>query len=130
MNDKISLAMQSPEPIRVQLGEIAVTDSWVSTPAGSYPLRGTTWTVANQTYVNDVIPGWAIGLAVVFFIFCLLGLLFLTIKEKRVHGTIGVTVQGPDFSYSTLIPARHEGVQYQVTQQVNWIRAQVAHLSA
>ncbi len=80
----MSLASTPSEPIRVQLGDIGVTDTRVHTPVGSYPLRGTTWTVSNQTFVTQGIPAWAIVLAIVFFIFCLLGLLFLLVKERGV----------------------------------------------
>jgi hypothetical protein len=117
------------EPIRVQLGQIACTDTRVHTPIGSYPLAGTTWTVTNQSYLSESIPAWAIVAAIVFFIFCLLGLLFLLVKERRITGSVQVSVQGPGFAYSSLIPANSEMALYQVTERVNWIRAQVAQLS-
>jgi hypothetical protein len=116
------------EPIRVQLGQIACTDTRVHTPIGSYPLAGTTWTVTNQSYLTESIPAWAIVAAIVFFIFCLLGLLFLLVKERRITGSVQVSVQGPGFAYSSLIPANSEMALYQVTERVNWIRAQVARL--
>ena len=117
------------EPIRVQLGQIACTDNRVHTPIGSYPLAGTTWTVTNQSYVTESTPGWAIVFAIIFFIFCLLGLLFLLVKERKIIGSVQVSVQGPGFAYSALVPAYNEMAVYQVTERVNWIRAQVARLS-
>ncbi|SRR5260221_7822376 len=117
------------EPIRVNLGQIACSDTRVHTPVGSYPLAGTTWTVTNQSYVTESIPGWAIVLAILFFLLCLLGLLFLLVKERRITGSIQVSVQGPGFAYSTLIPAYTEMAIYQVNDQVNWIRGQVARLT-
>ena len=84
----MSLAHPQQEPIRLTVGQIAVTDTQVHTPIGAYPLRGTTWTVSNQTFVTSSIPGWAIVLAIVFFIFCLLGLLFLLVKERRISGAV------------------------------------------
>jgi sensor histidine kinase YesM len=125
------MSLASPpqyEPIRIHLGQIACTDTRVHTPVGSYPLAGTTWTVTNQSYVTESIPGWAIVLAIIFFIFCLLGLLFLLVKERRTSGSVQVSVQGPGFAYSSLIPAYNEMAIYQVTERVNWIRAQVARL--
>lgn len=118
------------EPIRVRLCDIACTDSQVLTPFGSYPLRGTSWSVTNQTYVTDSIPAWAIVLAIVFFIFRLLGLLFLLVKERRVNGAVQVGVQGPGFSYSTYIPVYNEVAVFQVSNSVDMIRTQVARLSA
>jgi hypothetical protein len=125
----MSLANPQYEPIRVQLGQIACTDTQVHTPVGSYPLAGTTWTVTNQSYVTESIPGWAIVLAILFFLLCLLGLLFLLVKERRITGSVQVSVQGPGFAYSSLVPAYSEMAIYQVTDQVNWIRSQVARLT-
>jgi hypothetical protein len=126
----MSLATPAYEPVRFQLGEIAVADTRVHTPVGSYPLRGTTWTVSNQTFVTQGIPAWAIVLAIVFFIFCLLGLLFLLVKERRVNGVVQVSVVGPGFSYSTYIPVYNEMAVFEVSRQVDWIRYQVAQLPA
>lgn len=126
----MSLATPGYEPVRVQLGDIAVTDTRVHTPVGSFPLRGTTWTMSNQTFVTQAIPAWAIVLAIVFFIFCLLGLLFLLVKERRVNGAVQVSVAGPGFSHSTYIPVYNEMAVFQVSRQVDWIRYQVAGLSA
>jgi len=130
MSDSMSLASNPYEPIRVQLGDIGVTDTRVHTPVGSYPLRGTTWTVSNQTFVTQGIPAWAIVLAIVFFIFCLLGLLFLLVKERRVNGAVQVSVAGPGFSHSTYIPVYNEMAVFQVSRQVDWIRYQAAQLPA
>jgi len=126
----MSLATPGYEPVRVQLGDIAVTDTQVHTPVGSFALRGTTWTVSNQTFVTQGIPAWAIVLAIVFFIFCLLGLLFLLVKERRVNGAVQVSVAGPGFSYSTYIPVYNEMAVFQVSRQVDWIRYQVAQIHA
>jgi hypothetical protein len=126
----MSLATPGYEPVRVQLGDIAVTDTHVHTPVGSCALRGTTWTVSNQTFVTQGIPAWAIVLAIVFFIFCLLGLLFLLVKERRVNGAVQVSMAGPGFSYSTYIPVYNEMAVFQVSRQVDWIRYQASQLSA
>ena len=125
----MSLINPQPEPVRVQIGQIVCTDTQVHTPDGSYPLAGTVWAVTNQSYVSEYIPGYAIALAIIFFVFCLLGLLFLLIKARRVNGSVQVSVHGPGFSYATLVPAYDERVPYLITDQVNWIRAQVARLS-
>jgi hypothetical protein len=124
----MSLANPPNEPIRVQLGQISCTDTQVHTPIGSYPLAGTIWTVTNQTYVSESIPAYAIVLTIVFFLFCLLGLLFLLIKERRVNGSVQVSVQGPGFAYSTYIPVFNEMAIGQISTSVDWIRAHVAQL--
>jgi hypothetical protein len=51
------------------------------------------------------------------------------LTERRITGSIQVSVQGPGFAYSSLVPAYNEMAIYQVTDQVNWIRSQVARLS-
>jgi len=116
-------------PVRVQLGQIACTDTHVITPAGTYPLKGTTWTVSNQTFVTSAIPAWAIICAILFFIFCLLGLLFLLVKERRVNGAVQVGVQGPGLSFSTYIPVSSEFAVFQISNSVDTIRTQVARLA-
>jgi hypothetical protein len=124
----MSLANPPNEPIRVQVGQIACTDTRVHTPVGSYPLAGTIWTVTNQTYLSESIPAYAIVLTIIFFLFCLLGLLFLLIKERRISGTVQVSVQGPGFAYSTYIPVFSEMAIGQISTSVDWIRAHVAQL--
>ena len=125
----MSLAPTAYEPIRVQLGDIAVSDTQVHTPVGTFPLRGTTWTVTNQTYMTESIPAWAIVCAILFFIFCLLGLLFLLVKERKLFGAMQVGVHGPGLSHSTYIPVYNQVAIYQINQQVDWIRGQVARQS-
>lgn len=126
----MSLTTPGYEQVRVQLGDIAVTDTRVYTPVGSYPLAGTTWMVANQTYVTESIPAWAIVFAIIFFIFCLLGLLFLLVKERKLYGTMQVSVQGNGLSYSTYIPVNNSVQIFQINTTVDWVRRQVAQLSA
>ena len=118
------------EPTRVQIGDIAVSDTRVQTPVGIFPLKGTTWRVSNQAYMTESIPAWAVVCAIVFFVFCLLGLLFLLVKEQKLHGVMQVTVDGPSFSHTTLIPVYNQAVIYNINAYVDWIRGQVVGLSA
>src|ERR671925_2061765 len=92
---EMSLVPQDYEPVRVRLGDVSVSDTRVQTPYGAFPLARTTWMVTNQTYVTESIPAWAIVLAIIFFVFCLLGLLFLLVKERRLYGAMQVSIQGP-----------------------------------
>ncbi len=118
------------EPMRVQFGDIAVTDTRVHTPVGSWPLQATTWTMNNQTFVTEAIPAWAIVCAIIGFFFCLLGLLFLLVKESRMNGAVQVSVQGPGLSYSSYIPVRNELAVFDISRNLDWVRYQVARLSA
>ena len=126
----MSLVPQDYEPVRVRLGDVSVSDTRVQTPYGAFPLARTTWMVTNQTYVTESIPAWAIVLAIIFFVFCLLGLLFLLVKERRLYGAMQVSIQGLGLSHSTYIPVNSEFQIIQINQNVDWIRGQVARLSA
>ncbi len=126
----MDLAMQGYEPVRVRLGDISVSDTRIQVPYGTYPLAGTTWMVTNQTYVTESIPTWAIVMAILTFLLCLLGLLFLLVKERRLYGAMQVSLQGPGLSHSTYIPVSNEFQTFQINNSVDWIRGQVARLSA
>src|SRR5687768_11580322 len=80
--------------VLVTIGDMACTESTVITPAGTFPLKGTTWIVSNQTQTSERIPPHAIVLAIVFFLFCLLGLLFLLMKERTTTGFVQVSGTG------------------------------------
>ncbi len=105
------------------IGDITVTGDGIITPAGQLPLKGAVWTVTDMSRTEEKMPTYAIVLAVVFFIFCFLGLLFLLMKEKTTTGHIQVTVNSGGKYHSTMIPATHESVAYQVAQQVNYARS-------
>jgi hypothetical protein len=68
-------------------------------------------------------PAVAIVLAIIFFIFCLLGLLFLLMKETRTVGSVQVTVSGSGRQHSTIIPVHSYGQVVDVVQRVNWARS-------
>jgi hypothetical protein len=107
------------DPVLLTMGDIAVTRTHVILPHGRFPLRGSTWTVQDSTQVTESIPAYAIVLAIVFAIFCLLGLLFLLIKEKRYTGFVTISVMGEGFYHSAQFPAGPETgawANYQVNQ--------------
>ena len=87
-----------------QLGDIGVTNDTVVTTSGNVALVGTSWFARDYSRTEDKIPTWAIVLAVVFAVFCLLGLLFLLVKEKTTTGYIEVQVQSGQFRHVTHIP--------------------------
>jgi len=112
--------------VLVTIGDIACTESTVVTPAGAFPLKGTTWIVSNQAQTTESIPAYAIVLAVIFFLFCLLGLFFLLIKERRTRGFVQVSVQGDGFYHATQISVSHVTQIPQIEAQVNYVRTLVA----
>jgi hypothetical protein len=83
----------APAQPLVQIGDISVDQDWVRTPSGSAPTAQVPWSLQDLTHRDLVIPTYAIVLAVVTSVLtCLLGLLFLLIKEDRTTGWLQVTV--------------------------------------
>lgn len=107
----------------LSIGDITVVGDQIITPAGNLPLRGAVWNATDLSHTEEKIPTHAIVLAIVFFVFCLLGLLFLLMKEKKTTGYIQVTVTSAGRHHSTMIPAF--GPQYfaQVMGQINYARS-------
>jgi len=95
-----------PEQILLSIGDIGVSPSWVVTPNGSAPLAGSQWIVQDRTFTQRSIPAYAIVLAVVFAFACLLGLLFLLIREDRVTGYVEVSVRSGNLFHVTQLPAQ------------------------
>lgn len=114
------------DPPVLTIGDIAITRTEVILPQGRFPLRGTTWTVQDSTHVESVIPAYAFVLMIIFIIFfCLLGLLFLLIQEKRYSGFVAVAVTGPGFYHSVQLPAG-PNIATWANYQVNQARALAA----
>ncbi|WP_046471812.1 hypothetical protein [Allosalinactinospora lopnorensis] len=104
------------------IGDIAVYQHEVVTPAGRFPIKGSAWTVTDMSHVHESIPAYAVVLAVLLFVFCLLGLLFLLIKERRIQGYVQVAVHGNGVFHSTMIPVHSPQTLPYVMQQVNYAR--------
>jgi hypothetical protein len=109
----------------VTIGDITVTQNMVIVPHGRFPLRGTTWTVQDSTTVTQSIPTYAVVLAILLFIFCLLGLLFLLIKETRYYGFVSVTVVGDGLYHTIQLPPGPQTAGW-VAHQVGQARALAA----
>ncbi len=101
---------------------MTITQNTVVVPHGRFPLRGTTWTVQDSSNVTQSIPAYAIVLTILFAIFCLLGLLFLLIKETRYSGFISVTVIGDGFYHTVQLPPG--------PQMSGWVAHQVGQARA
>lgn len=122
-----TLPVVAPADTRVigTIGDISVTPTTVITPVGVFPLKGTSWVVADNTFTTESIATAGIVLAIIFFAFCLLGLLFLLMKDRKVTGFVQVTVHGPGFMHTTNLPA---GSGQWAQQTVSQIRTMVAVL--
>ena len=114
--------LQSPDatdPIVLTIGDIGVTRNWVVTPNGTARLDGSQWIARDMTRTESKIPTWAIVLAVVFALVCLLGLLFLLVKEKYTTGYVEVSVQAGNLVHATQIPVSSQYQVAQIRQQVS-----------
>jgi hypothetical protein len=107
---------QQPEQFLFAIGDIHVSPHWVVTPSGTAPLAGAQWFFVDQTRTERKIPTWAIVVAIIFALACLLGLLFLLVKEDVTVGYVAVSVRAGDVSHTTHVPVSDRG--------------QVAHLSS
>jgi hypothetical protein len=110
----------------VTIGDMAITQAHVITPAGFIPLIGTTWIVQENVQSTSGIPTWAIVMAVLLFLLCFLGLLFLLVKEERTIGWVQVSVQAPGAFHATQIPVNNRLQIGAIHQQVNYVRSLVA----
>jgi hypothetical protein len=64
------------------------------------------------------IPGWAVVMAIIFAILCLIGLLFLLVKETTTTGYVDVSVRSGDLYHRTQIPVWSQESVAQVRQLV------------
>ncbi|MFE2286874.1 hypothetical protein ACFXDJ_22230 [Streptomyces sp. NPDC059443] len=107
----------------LSLGDITIAGDQIITPSGNMPLKGAIWNATDFSRTEEKIPAHAIVLAVIFFLFCLLGLLFLLMKERRTTGYIQITVNSAGRHHSTMIPAVDPGTFMWVMSQLNQARA-------
>jgi hypothetical protein len=88
-------------PVLVTVGDISVEQFRIVTPAGVLPTQGTNWSAMDMSRTEEKIPAWAIILAIVFALACLLGLLFLLCKERKTTGFVQITVQNGNRTHNT-----------------------------
>ncbi|QXE35102.1 hypothetical protein KQY30_13305 [Streptomyces sp. GMY02] len=107
----------------VSMGDITVLSDSIVTPSGTLPLKGAVWNATDLSRTEEKIPAYAIVLAIVFFLFCLVGLLFLLMKEKTTTGFIQVSVTSGGKHHSTMIPATNPSAFHAVMGQINYARS-------
>ncbi|MFE6689669.1 hypothetical protein ACFVFQ_24725 [Streptomyces sp. NPDC057743] len=112
-----------PGPTVLALGDIAVSGDTIMTPVGPMPLRGAVWTATDMSRTEEKMPTHAIVLAVVFFVLCFLGLLFLLMKERVTTGFVQVTVNSGGRHHATMIPVHSPEQVMFVLNQVNYARS-------
>ncbi|WP_326592033.1 hypothetical protein [Streptomyces brevispora] len=107
----------------LSFGDITVVGDTIVTPAGTMPLKGAVWTATDMSRTEEKIPPVAIVLAILFALLCLVGLLFLLMKEKKTTGFIQVTVTSGGRHHSTMIPAMRPDTFQLVMAQINTARS-------
>ena len=115
-----------PGPPLVTIGDIVCTQTLVITPAGTRPLGSVTWSFTDMSRTTRSIPVWAIVCAVLFFIFCLLGLLFLLVKEERTEGAVQIVVQSAGFVHYVQLPVSNIAQVQDYAARVNYARSLTA----
>ncbi|MER7138553.1 hypothetical protein ABT358_18570 [Streptomyces sp. NPDC000341] len=110
----------------LSLGDITVMNDGIVTPSGTLPLKGAVWTATDMSRTEEKIPTVGIVLAIVFALFCLIGLLFLLMKEKRTTGFVQITVTSGGRHHQTMIPATGPETFQWVMSQVNTARSMSA----
>ena len=108
-----------PQPFGLTIGDIGLTQDTIVTPNGAAPLRGSQWIVMDQSTTTQKIPTYAIVLAIVFAVFCLLGLLFLLMKEDVTSGYVSVTVRSDDLLHTCQIPVNNPHDVHQIRALVS-----------
>jgi hypothetical protein len=111
------------QPFLLTIGDIGITSDSVVTPNGSGPLAGSQWICTDMSRTESKIPAVAIILAIVFFLVCLIGLLFLLIKSQVTTGYVEVSVRSGDIYHTVQIPINNVNQVAQIRAQVN--KAQV-----
>lgn len=107
----------------LSVGDIMVMGDSIVTPSGTMPLKGAAWTATDMSRTEEKIPTVAIVLAVLFALLCLVGLLFLLMKERKTTGFIQVTVVSGGRHHSTVIPALRPDTFPMVMAQINTARS-------
>ena len=79
-----------------------------------------------MSVTSQAIPTWAIVCAIVFFVFCFLGLLFLLAKEDKTSGYVQVTVHGPGFLHTSTVPVASLAQVADINARVNYVRTLTA----
>ena len=116
-------AAQANTQVMVTIGDIACTNTQVITPSGQAPIGGVVWSYTDMSRTTRSIPTWAIVCTVIFFFFCLLGLLFLLAKEDRTEGTVQVVVQGQGFLHQVQLPVSSVMQVQDYAARVNYARS-------
>jgi hypothetical protein len=112
-----------PQPFLLTIGDIGITQTQIITPNGLGALAGSQWIFVDTSRTETKIPTVAIILAIVFALLCLIGLLFLLMKEKTTTGYVEVTVRSGNVFHKTQIPVNSQTKIDEIRQLVSKAQA-------
>jgi len=107
---------------------ILITSSHLAAFGTVTPLGGSEWHATTSGSVTRTIPTWAIVLCVLLIWVCLLGLLFLAVKEERYTGEVTVSVRAADGrSWSESVPVSSTSARDHLLNRVSWAQTVTSH---
>lgn len=112
------------------IGDISYDATTVYVPGRSFPIKDSIWTMRDMSRIERTIPAWAIVCAIVFALMCLIGLLFLLVKEERYVGYAEVEVRNGRDYHVAQIPVTSAATLPWVSQTVNHARSVAAWASS
>lgn len=121
-----SAAFPGQVGVLVTIGDITCTQFQVITPSGECPIGVATWTFTDMSRTTKFIPTWAIVCAIIFFVFCLLGLLFLLVKEERTEGAVQIVVQAPGMVHQIQLPVSSVAQVQDYSARIGYARSLTA----
>jgi hypothetical protein len=101
------------------IGDIAITNDKVITPNGIGNLAASQWIFSDMSRTESRIPSTAIILAIVFALLCLIGLLFLLMRETKITGYAEVSVHTGNLFHKVQIPVKSQNEINNIRDLVN-----------
>jgi hypothetical protein len=103
----------------LSIGDIGITKDKVITPNGIGSLADSQWIFSDMSRTESKIPTTAIILAIVFALLCLIGLLFLLMRETIITGYAEVSVHSGNLYHKIQIPVKSKGDVDRIRELVN-----------
>jgi hypothetical protein len=112
------------------IGDIAITSDKVITPNGIGTLADSQWIFSDLSRTESKIPPVAVILAIVFALLCLIGLLFLLMKETTTTGYAEVSVHSGNLYHKVQIPVKSKADVDRIRELVNKAQSLAAQARA
>jgi hypothetical protein len=129
----------TPPPLKPQpqgnssiltIGDIAITSEKVITPNGTGSLADSQWIFSDMSRTESRMPAIAVILAIVFALLCLIGLLFLLMRETTTTGYAEVSMHSGNLYHKVQIPISSKADVDRVRELVNKAQSLAAQARA